>query len=273
MSTATAAAAQAASSPASTLARPAGLVADTVNLAGRQLRCTVREPFALIPALIIPVFFFFVNTGSLSGAVQAFAISNPEAFFLPVSVLFATSNGGAGLRVVGDIESGYFDKLLLTPTRRIALLVGLMGAEFFVAAAQATIVTLVAWLAGATFGLGLPGAAGMVLLAALWGLVYAGIGYAIALKTGNAAATQSAFVLFFPFIFLTESFLPAEAFEGWLQTAAQYNPVTYLLRGLRALVLEASFDERAVGLAALAVVGVGVLTMGAALTALRGRVR
>lgn len=273
MSTATTAAPQDARPAPTTLARPAGLLADTVNLAARQLRCTLREPFALIPALIIPVFFFFVNTGSLSGAVEAFDIANPEAFFLPVSVLFATSNGGAGLRVVGDIESGYFDKLLLTPTRRSALLVGLMGAEFFVVAAQATIVTLVAWLAGATFGLGLPGAVALVLLAALWGLVYAGIGYAIALKTGNAAATQSAFVLFFPFIFLTESFLPAAAFEGWLRTAAEYNPVTYLLRGLRSLALETSLDERAVGLALLAVVGVGVVTIGAALASLRGRVR
>lgn len=262
----------AAAPAATTLARPAGPVADVLLIARRQIRNQLREPFSLIPALLIPVFFFFTNTGALSNAVGFFDVGNAKSFFLPVSILFAVSNGGAGLAMVADIESGYFDKLLLTPTRRLALLVGSMGAEFTVVLVQATVVVAVGALAGAEFGLGLPGVVALVLVAALWGIAYAGIGFAIALKTGNSQATQSAFVLFFPFVFLTTSFLPQEALSGWLATAADYNPVTYLLAGLRSL-LATSFDPAAVGGALAAVAGVGVVTLTAALAALRSRVR
>src|SRR3712207_9323338 len=56
------------------------------------------------------------------------------------------------------------------------------------------------------------------------------------LRTGNPAAVNSSFILFFPFAFLTTTFLPQEALTGWLAAVADYNPVTYLLAGLRALI-------------------------------------
>ena len=67
----------------------------------------------------------------------------------------------------------------------------------------------------------------------LWGLAVTGFPYAIALKTGNPAAVNTSFLLFFPFAFLTTSFLPQEALTGWLSTVATYNPVTYVLAALR----------------------------------------
>jgi ABC-2 type transport system permease protein len=85
------------------------------------------------------------------------------------------------------------------------------------------------------------GVLGMVVFiayGALWGLAFAGFPYAIALKTGNPAAVNSSFILFFPFAFLTTSFLPKEALTGWLSTVATYNPVTYVLDGLRSLITE-----------------------------------
>jgi ABC-2 type transport system permease protein len=69
-----------------------------------------------------------------------------------------------------------------------------------------------------------------------WGLAFTGFPYAIALRTGNPAAVNSSFILFFPFAFLTTTFLPQQALTGWLATVADYNPVTYLLAGLRALI-------------------------------------
>ena len=75
-------------------------------------------------------------------------------------------------------------------------------------------------------------------MAALWSLAFAGFGYAIALKTGNPAAVNSSFLLFFPFLFLTSSYVPRDQLTGWLSTVAGWNPVTYLLDGLRSLVME-----------------------------------
>ena len=111
-----------------------------------------------------------------------------------------------------------------------------------------------------------------MLVAALWGLVFTGFPYAIALKTGNPAAVNSSFVLFFPLAFLTTTFVPKQALSGWLSTIATYNPVTYLLAGLRSLT-SSGWDGTALFQALVAVAAVGVLSIGLALAALRGRVR
>lgn len=250
---------------------PHNPIGDVIVLARRQLLRTIRQPFLLVPALIIPIFFLVVNLGALSNATSFFAIDNAANFFLPVSILFVVSNGGAGLAMVEDIESGYFDKLLLTPTNRLALLIGSMGGDFLLLVFQAVIVLALGPLFGAEFGLGIGGAALLILLAGLWGLAYSSIGYAIALTTGSVQATQSAFIVFFPFVFLTTSFLPLDALEGWMQTAARLNPVTYMLEALRMLLgPELILSDLLQGFAAVA--AVGVLTIGWAMIALRRRV-
>jgi ABC-type ATPase involved in cell division len=111
-----------------------------------------------------------------------------------------------------------------------------------------------------------------VLFSGFWGLAFTGFPYTIALRTGNPAAVNSSFILFFPFAFLTTTFLPQEALTGWLATVADYNPVTYLLAGLRALITDgwvAADLLTAVG----AVAAVAFVTFGLAFGALRARVR
>ena len=111
-----------------------------------------------------------------------------------------------------------------------------------------------------------------MLLAALWSLAFAGFGYAIALKTGNPAAVNSAFLLFFPFLFLTPSYVPRSQLTGWLNTVAAWNPVTYLLAGLRSLTMQGwRWGELGQALAAIAIVA--VVSMSLCFAALRGRLR
>jgi ABC-2 type transport system permease protein len=124
---------------------------------------------------------------------------------------------------------------------------------------------------GVTFETGLAGIVVFLLIGALWGLAYAGFPYAIALKTGNPAAVNSSFILFFPFAFLTTTFLPQEALTGWLATIATYNPVTYLLEALRSLITEGwVWRDLAEGLAAT--LALAVISFSLASATLRGRV-
>jgi len=132
-------------------------------------------------------------------------------------------------------------------------------------------VTGLGFVLGVRFETGLLGVLAFLLYGAFWGLAFAGFPYAIALKTGNPAAVNSSFVLFFPFAFLTTTFLPQEALTGWLSTVATYNPVTYVLAGLRSLITEGwDAAELAKGLAAIG--GVAAVSFGLASAALRGRV-
>ena len=253
-------------------ARPPGFFADLITVAGRAIRAIPREPEAVIPALVVPVFFFVVNIGSLQKITERGAPGfDFKAFQLPVAIIFAVTGVSRASALVTDIQDGYFDRLLMTPIRRIALLLGLMIADFALVVSLAIPVVILGFAVGVRFETGPLGILAFLILAGSWGLVFTGFPYAIALKTGNPAAVNSSFILFFPFAFLTTSFVPRAALTGWLSTVATYNPVTYLLDGLRALV-SSGWDAALLGKAILAVLGVGILSMSLALSALRGRV-
>jgi ABC-2 type transport system permease protein len=238
----------------------------------REIRTSLRMPAYFIPNLLIPVFFFFVLTGQLDRLASQFGLENYAAFQLPVALLFAVTGGSAGLNMVADIESGYFDKLLLTPTSRLAILIGAMSADFVRILVQGAFVTALALVTGTEFATGVVGAVGFVLLAGVWGLAYSAIGFAVALRTGNAQTTQSMWILFFPLVMLTTSFAPMEALSGWIKTAARFNPMTYVLDGLRAFSLPGG-EVRDVGVALLVAGVFGIVTVTFALRSLLSRIR
>ncbi len=253
------------------LARKSAAIHDFATVAGRAIRGVFREPEFFIPALIVPVFFFVVNVGALQDFAQASgAVDDFAAFQLPVAIIFAVTGVSRASALVTDIQSGYFDRLLLTPIRRPMLLLGLMAADI-VSIILLTIPVLILGLAfGVSFVTGLLGMVVFLAYGALWGLAFAGFPYAIALKTGNPAAVNSSFILFFPFAFLTTAFLPKEALTGWLSTIATYNPVTYVLDGLRSLITEGwEVDKLAYG--ALASLALMTVSFGLASLAMRGR--
>lgn len=253
--------------------RQAGFVADLLSVAGRAVRRLPREPESIVPALIVPVFFYVVNVAALgSVAEQSGAVGDFKAFQLPVAIIFAVTGVSQANALVTDIQDGYFDRLLLTPIRRVALLLGLMVADLVLVMGLTLPVLALGFAYGVRFETGVLGVLAFIVLSGVWGVVFTGFPYAIALKTGNPGAVAGSFILFFPFAFLTTSFLPKEALSGWLSAVATVNPVTYLLEGQRALVTE-GWVARDLGAAMLAVAGVGVVSMSLALATLRGRVK
>jgi ABC-2 type transport system permease protein len=253
------------------IAQHAGFGRDLVSVAIRALRQIPREPEAIIPALIIPVFFYVVNVGALSNVAEAAGVTDFKAFQLPVAIIFAVTGVSRASALVTDINDGYFDRLLLTPMSRPALLLGLMVADFALVIALSVPVIILGAVVGVQFITGIAGILVFLLLAGLWGLAFTGFPYAIALKTGNPAAVNSSFLLFFPFAFLTTAFLPKEALTGWLSTLATYNPVTYVLAALRSLLTE-GWDGTALAQGVIAIVGVAAVSHTLAFMALRGRV-
>lgn len=252
-------------------AKPAGFFRDLMTVAGRALRAIPREPEAIIPAIIIPLFFFVVNVGALSNVSSFAGVGDYKAFQIPVAIVFAVTGISRASALVTDIKSGYFDRLLMTPISRIALLLGLMVADFVLVIALSIPVLLLGIVVGVDFVTGPMGMLAFLLISGLWGLAFTGFPYAIALKTGNPAAVNSSFLLFFPFSFLTTSFLPKEALSGWLATAANYNPVTYLLDGLRAII-SVGWHWDTIGKSLLAITIILGLSFFLAFSALRGRV-
>lgn len=254
-------------------ARPAGMFRDLTSIAGRALRAVPRDISVVVPPVFIALFFFVVNIATLNKVTSSIPNFDYTSFAMATAVLLGVTGVSRAPALVLDIQSKYFDRLLLTPVRRTAILVGHMAADVAVAAVLTVPILVLGFILGVRFNGGPLGVLGFILLASLWSLAFAGFAYAIALKTGNPAAVNSTFLLFFPFLFLTTSYVPRSQLSGWLNTVAGFNPVTYLLGGLRSLEVGGGSQWAPLGQALLAVAIVGLISMALCFAAMRGRVK
>jgi ABC-2 type transport system permease protein len=212
-------------------------------LGQRALREARRTPEALLPTLFIPLFFLVVNVGQAgkifpSASTDFLKGQGYAAFQLPASLLLAASFGTAALFLVEDIEGGYFDKLRSAPIPRTAIVLGRLVAELTKGVFIATVLILLGLAFGITIASGPFGFVLLVVLSALWSVVFVGFMQIVALKTRSAAATNSAGLVFFPLLFLTPNFVPRDMLTRPMEIAASLNPVTYVMEGLRSLILE-----------------------------------
>jgi len=238
-------------------------------LGQRALLEAWRTPEALFPTLFIPLFFLVVNVGQ---AARIFPSETTEflnsqsyaAFQLPSSLLLAASFGTAALFLVEEIEGGYFDKLRSAPVPRSSIVLGRLIAELVKGVGIAVVLVAVALPFGIEVASGPLGFVLLVVLTALWAVVFAGFMQLIALKTRSAAATNSGSLVFFPLLFLTPNFVPRSLLTEPMEVAATLNPVTYVMEAMRSLILEDFAWQRiwpgflVVGVAGLAMLALNV---------------
>jgi ABC-2 type transport system permease protein len=224
-------------------------------LAIRSLTTLLRTPEALLPPLAISIFFLVIYQSTL-GKASSFIPGiggSYLGFILPLSIVSGSLSGSgvAAQNLVRDIERGYFDKLLLTPVRRAALLLAPILAGAVILGIQSTIVVAVGLLLGLKPATGILGLLTVIGLGVLLGIGFAGFTVSAALGSGSAAATQGASFLFFPLTFLAPTFVPLALLSGWLAVVAKLNPITYVLEAMRSL-LNTGWDAQAIGASILA---------------------
>ena len=211
-------------------------------LARRAMLKTLRQPFQLFPIVFFPIILLAVNASGLKAATRlpGFPTHSYVSFAIAVAFIqggmFALINTGTNL--AEDIESGFFNRLALTPLRRVGLIAGLLVGVGALGALQALVYISVGLLAGAHLDAGVGGAAVILLLSAIASVGFGALGCAAALRTGSGEAVQGLFPLFFVFIFLSSSNLPRNLLKtGWFHEVATWNPISYLLEGFRSLYI------------------------------------
>lgn len=222
---------------------------DWLWLSVRSTKQIWRPLMALIPSLFIPIFFFTVNAASLQAfaKVPGFPDVPYRDFIAPVAIFTAIffSAGNAGIELVQDIASGYFKKLLIMPINRLAILFGRLTEVAIQAVFQGGIVLVLLLAVGVKINTGFLGVLAIFAMLIIFAMAWSCIGMMAALRTQNARLVQSMFVLVFPFLYLTTSQAPLELLPPFFRTVAQFNPVTYIIEGVRALFLY-SWDSPAV---------------------------
>jgi ABC-2 type transport system permease protein len=245
-------------------------------IALRSILRTARQPAVLVSALLFPMMFFSINAYGLDAAARIPGFPADSyldfafAFPLVQAALFGSITAGADL--ARDIESGFFERLSLTPMRPVALLVGMLAGVVALGLLQGIVFLAIGLLMGVEVSSGFPGMIVLVLLTVLVALGFGGIGAILALRTGSAEAVESAFPLFFVAIFMSSINLPRDLIEAdWFRFIATINPISYLVEGLRSLVIT-GWDPQALLLGFGCAVGIIVLSLAGAGASLRTRV-
>jgi ABC-2 type transport system permease protein len=210
-------------------------------LVTRILLMSVRDPVVWLPNLIFNVLLLLTWNGIFGDAHSVTQIvgGNYLNFLFPAIVLMAALAGGhAGFALVTDIEAGFFRRRLAMPLSRVAIVLGPMLAGAVQVVFQSTIIIALALAMGASPATGVAGLLALLALALLWGIAYAGFSAAVALTAGNAQAIQSGTILVFMLVFLTPLLLPEDQLQGWMQTVADANPLTYLIDAMRSLTVD-----------------------------------
>jgi ABC-2 type transport system permease protein len=231
-------------------------------LAGRAVRRIVRQPAQLVFPVLFPLILLGVNASGLDAATKLPGF--PSASYLDFALaipfmqgaLFSALNAGQDL--ARDIQNGFLDRLALTPMSGAALLAGQLGGALFMGVVSALIYLCVGVLFGVGIAAGVGGALVLLVLAIAIAFAFACFGTFVALRAGTGEAVQGFFPLFFVLLFLSSASMPRNLIEqDWFRTVATYNPVSYLVEGIRSLVItgwDAQALLQAFGIAAAAIV-------------------
>jgi ABC-2 type transport system permease protein len=230
----------------------------------RELRPTLRNPFSVIFTMIQPLFFlslFGPLLISITGLGAAATLQTFVPGILVMSALFAASTTGSNLLL--EIQTGSHERMLVTPLRRPALLIGRALKEIVPLVAQAALIVAVVLPFG--FELHAVGAVAGLVLLAVFGVGLGALSYtlALAVKSEDWIFWSVQQTLIFPLLLLSGMLLPLDGGPAWLRTLAKLNPLTYIVDAERAL-FAGDLTEGVVlgGILAAGGVAAGGLTVG-----------
>lgn len=216
------------------------LAYDTSSLFRRYLTKLVRNPTLLGTNLLTPVVFMVLFSQLLEklsvfpGVGGSFLSYLTPGIIVMCAVLFAAQ---AGISIVNDLNSGFIDKLLVTPVSRSAILLGRLLTDGLMILLDSILVIAVALALGVTFATGIPGILLILLTAAFFGLTWSAIFLAVGMRTRSpeslSAISSGVSIVF---MFISSAFLPNSILPSWAATFSQWNPVTYVANAMRALV-------------------------------------
>ena len=246
-------------------------------LGRRSVMQTFRRPQLMAPIIIFPSLLLAVQTGGAASAVNLPQFPEVNGFLdfmlagaMIQSCLLAGNSGGIALAV--DIEMGFTDRLLAAPISRFAIVLGRLAGTAALGAFAAIFYVIVGLVFGAQIEEGLVGVLLMIVFVTLSAVAFGGIGAAIALRSGSASVVQGLFPLVFVILFLSSAFFPYELMLEPAATVAEYNPVSFIVEGVRDPVISTLTGEAA-WKAFASIIGIGAISLGMSSLALRHRLR
>jgi ABC-2 type transport system permease protein len=209
------------------------LVTDTGVVFSRELRPMLRNPFTVVFSMVQPLVFLALFAPLLPDVEGGSALQWFVPGIVVMSCLFGTSMTGSNL--LFEIQTGSHERMLVTPLRRPALLIGRALKEIVPVVAQAALIVAICLPFG--FELHLGGALIGLVILSVFCLGLGALSYTLALAAKNQEwlfwTVQQ--TLLFPLLLLAGMLLPVDNGPGWLQALSKWNPLSYVVDAERAL--------------------------------------
>jgi ABC-2 type transport system permease protein len=241
----------------------------------RSVVRTVRQRALIIFPMVFPLILFAINGSALGPAtrIRGFPTNNYRDFLIAMpfvqGAMFVAIT--AGVDLARDIENNFFNRLALTPVRGEALLLGQLGGALVVGVVQSVVYLLIGLATGVSLTTGIAGALVLLCLSVFISFAFASLGGLLALRFGTGEAVQGIFPLLFVTLFLSSSSLPRNLIKAdWFREVATYNPVSYLIEGIRSLIIQ-GWDVEALALGFGFALALAVIALGFAERAMRTR--
>ncbi len=254
--------------------REAGVVA---ALGRRALSVQFRRAQLLMPTFVLPLMLLAVIASGTSAAqgLQSFPdVGSYLAYVLPGTIIQGALLAGltSGTALAGDIEFGFFDRLLAAPVRRTSLVLGRQAGTLGLSVLQSSFFLAVAFVFGARYPGGIAALLATIVLAAITAVGIGGLVSAIAIRTGSLSLLQSIFPFVFVLLFTAPAFFPRELLAPVLRDFAAYNPLTYLVEAVRGMLVDdGTIGDPLAGLAAAVLLALATTAL--ATFALKERLR
>jgi ABC-2 type transport system permease protein len=203
---------------------------------------TMRQPAQIVPATTFPLILLAINSAGLDSATAIPGF--PTDSYLTFALAFAFLQGavfaviGTGQNLAEDQVNGFFSRMQLTPIRPAALVAGQLAGTLALGLFQATTYIAVGLVAGGSIQAGIPGALVLIALATLITLAFGSIGLIAGMRASTPENVQGLFPVIFVFLFMSSMALPRDLIQtDWFQTVTTYNPVSYMIEGIRSLLI------------------------------------
>lgn len=237
------------------------MIAETVSLIVRDLKRWYRTPAQIILVFTTPLMWLLLfgqafnigrlaQTGGTDVDLRAIFGGAPDYFsFMAVGqtafiMLFASFF--SGVSILWDRKFGFLSKLQVAPIPRAVIPLSRISSTLVKSMLQATIVlvlaasfVLVPGLSGLRFSpsFGIPEVLGLVLFLAMLGIGLAALFVALGLVVRNEETLFGLInLLNFPLMFTSSALIPVSLMPDWLKSIAMYNPITFVVDGMRQLV-------------------------------------
>jgi ABC-2 type transport system permease protein len=212
-------------------------------LAKRSISRTIRKPVILVPNLIFPLFMLAVLSGAADRVTKVpnFPTDSYVTFVLGAMMIQAAvgANTIAGISLGQDIETGFLNRIALTPINGMAVVAAGLAGVAVLGSMQTGLVLVVGLASGAHVAAGIAGGFAVVGVVMLVILAFGSIGQLIALRSGGEEAVHSLFSFMIGLIFMSSMSMPRDLMKTeWFKTIATINPISYLIEAPRSLFIE-----------------------------------